>query len=910
MKQDTLILWSSVIRFSKGKTRVLLIPLLMLIYSVVNAQCPSGYTQAQLNWDKMEFFHNTGSSGMYENYITSTMERVQKFAIGKTWLAIETSHDAVIDPGALNYADVGTHTGDVAGFTGDDIYLNPNANGQSLTITFNEQVYNVSFTLYDIDRSARVDVDAYNEANTALNVGVTTYTNTILTVNGNNATNTYVTANTTTLDDASNRGTATFSIAGPVKRVVITFTTIGSDRKLYLSDINACTPGTFPVNYHQNPKARPFNGPVANQPSYILATPDNNSVYMVNPLTGHAKFLFRDVSKEYVNSFAYDQENFVLYYISEKPSPEVDYKAIKKYDFKTNTISEVVSNVTTQLGIPTFNFGVGSAGAAWYDGALYFGIEGGKYDVGSGTNATNDRPREAVVWRIDFDAAGNAVNAYQVFATNTYNHASNTSTHDWGDFLIKDGILIDFSTARNGSNYSESRYEHFNLQTGQSVIYQNPGTSPFSGQAGLTWHGDMYWFRLMGTAANQQYGVVGKYNGDGTNDISTLRPLKRVPGPYGVGPDTGWVGNIGDASEGFRPPMDFGDAPASYDPDPFAPAVHETDTSLRLGSTIALEMEGTSSELADAEGAEEDAIGAPPAITVNGTITYTIPNISVFNNSGEPATLVAWLDYNFNGVFDPEEGRLVTVPSSASQQFVSITWEDIPVPFTSSTQTFVRFRLTRQSNGMTEANGMNGWFPDGEVEDFAVLVGTVLPKDIMSFTANKQSGTSVNVRWNILQELPVASFEVQRSYDQTHWTNIAVVQAREGVEMQQYNVVDNDPNSGTVWYRVRVNYKSGDHKYTDARSVQFGTLEARLRIAPNPASGYADVQLTALERGLAVVEVFDQSGRKLLTQNKQVEQGFNKIRLQDLNALTNGIYFVRVRLNETVHNTKLIINRN
>lgn len=907
MKQDTLILWSSAIRFSKGKIGVLLSLLLMLISSAVNAQCPTGYTQAQLNWDKMDFFHNTGAGGIYQNYYNSTMERVQKFAIGKTWLSIETSHDAVIDPGATNYADVDTHTGNIAGYTGDDIHLNPNANNQWLAINFNEEVYNVSFTLYDIDRSARVDVDAYNAANVALNVGVTTYTSTILTVNNNNNINTEVVANSTNLDDASNRGSATFNIAGPVKRVVITFVLIGSNRQLFLSDINACTPGTFPVNYHQHPNTRPFNGPVANQPSYILATPDNNSVYMVNPLNGEAKFLFEDESKDYVNSFAYDPENLALYYISELPSPEANYKAIKKYDFKTNTISEVVSDITTQLGIPTFNFGVGSAGAAWYDGALYLGIEGGKYDV-NGTNASGDRTREAIVWRIDFDASGNAVNAYQVFATNTYNHASNTSIHDWGDFLIKDGILIDFNTARNGSNYSQSKYEHYNLQTGQSVIYSNPGTGQYAGQAGMTWNGDMYWLRLEGNSPNQ-YGAVGMYNGDGTNGATKI-PLKRVPGPYGLGPDTGWVGNVGDASEAFRPPMDFGDAPASYDPDPLAPAVHETDTSLRLGSTIALEMEGAASALADAEGAEEDAIGEPPPITANGTITYSIPNISVFNNSGQPATLVAWLDYNFNGVFEEEEGRLVIIPTSASQQMVTITWEDIPVPFTSNTHTFVRFRLTRQANGMTVANGMNGWFPDGEVEDFPVLVGTILPKDILSFTASKQSGNSVNVRWNVFQELPVASFEVQRSYNNDQWTNIAVVQAREGQEMQQYNYVDNNAQSGTVWYRVRVNYKNGSHKYTDPRSIQFGILEARLRIAPNPASSFAEVQLTATDQGIAVIEVFDQSGRKLLSQNKYVEQGFNKIRIQDLNTLTNGIYFVRVRLNGTVENTKLIINRN
>ncbi len=93
-------------------------------------------------------------------------------------------------------------------------------------------------------------------------------------------------------------------------------------------------------------------------------------------------------------------------------------------------------NDITTLGIPVFNLGIESAGAAFYDGALYLGIEGGHHDA-SGT--ANDRTRETIIWRIDFDASLNPVNAYQVYGTNAYSPADpiNTSIHDWGDFLVK-----------------------------------------------------------------------------------------------------------------------------------------------------------------------------------------------------------------------------------------------------------------------------------------------------------------------------------------------------------------------------------------------------------------------------------------------------------------------------------------
>jgi hypothetical protein len=279
----------------------------------------------------MDYFFNSGGQAPYVNYISNAMERTQKFAIGKTYATFATSHNEFINPGNGNSTENGTHTGDVPGFTGDDVQYKPSANGQNVVITFGTEVQNVSFTLYDIDGSARIDVDAFNAANVAQNVSVTTYGSTILSVTNDNSIDTYVSATSgSNLDNNSNDGTATFSIAGPVNRIVITVTTIGSDPVFWLSDINACVPGSFPTNYHQSaPNLQPFHGPVANQPQYFLVTPDNDGVYMVDPATGNAKFLFRDNERHYVNSFAYDPYHRILYYISENNTIDANNKNLR-----------------------------------------------------------------------------------------------------------------------------------------------------------------------------------------------------------------------------------------------------------------------------------------------------------------------------------------------------------------------------------------------------------------------------------------------------------------------------------------------------------------------------------------------------------------------------------------------------
>ncbi|MBK8953146.1 MAG: hypothetical protein IPM85_13635 [Chitinophagaceae bacterium] len=534
------------------------------------SQCPGGYTQAQLNWDNQDYYFN---GSQYGTYVSDSREQNQKFAIGTTWLTIATSSNALVTT-----TENATHTGDIAGYTGEDVRYNPNANGQTVTITFDTEVQNVSFALYDLDYQSRYDFYATNAASVAQNINVALQASTILTVTNNNLSNAYVsTSSTTNLANTSNQGTAIISVAGPVKTIRITVTTRGSDVNFWLSDINACVAGSFPTNWHQGFSNRPFVGPTQNQPDYFIVTPDNKSVYMMDPATGKCYFLFSEVATApYVNSFAYDPANKYLYYVTDGSGTPSSNKTLKRYNFNTEAIQTVLADITT-LGFPTYDQGVESAAAAFYNGKLYLGIEGGRSGTGGATVT-----RETIVYGINLDASQNPVSAYKVFATNAYKDATDSALHDWADIIIRDGELYSFNTARMGSGpytYNRSAYHHYDMMTGNlDAYYQNPNYgSTFTGQAGMTWQGQFYFVR----------DSVGLYNEDGTNSATRYKAVvQNVPGDP-VPP--AWAGGAGDASDPFRPKCDFGDAPDSYDPYTTpatqSPAVHERSELIRLGAT-------------------------------------------------------------------------------------------------------------------------------------------------------------------------------------------------------------------------------------------------------------------------------------------------------------------------------------
>jgi hypothetical protein len=335
-------------------------------------------------------------------------------------------------------------------------------------------------------------------------------------------------------------------------------------------------------------------------------------------------------------------------------------------------------------------------------------------------------------------------------------------------------------------------------------------------------------------------------------------------------------------------------------------ATHERRATLTLGSTYDYEWSGTSSALADADGADEDAIGSPPPLNYNATINYSIV-VSVFNNTGSAATLIAWLDYNFDGLFNTGEGVSINVPTNAAAQSISIPWNAIYVPTTSQTRTFLRLRLTSAANAMTTAN-VNGYFPDGEVEDFSVILGALLPKDILSVKAEKTSVSNVDLTWSMSPVNPIRDFEVLRSSDSKRWELISTVKSKETSLMQKYKFTDTDPLKGTSYYRIRVNYANNANKFSSIQTVAIDYKNVFLKLSPNPAVDHTQVQFTANKTSDVNVELLDDKGHSVKSIKRRADAGENKIKI-DVKNLTPGIYIIQLTINNEKKTAKLFIGR-
>ncbi|PLP59418.1 hypothetical protein CYK37_08820 [Mesorhizobium loti] len=151
----------------------------------------------------------------------------------------------------------------------------------------------------------------------------------------------------------------------------------------------------------------------------------NKTIYSVDVLTGKATALTTVPAtvggiavSATINSLAVDQANGLIYYTDS--DGVATNRALFAYDYINNTHIVIDSNLTDNgagASITVGTTGVGSGAAAFYNGALYLGVEN--------ITGANDQ-----IFKITFTNGGRTVSTASTFG------AQITATNDWGDFAI------------------------------------------------------------------------------------------------------------------------------------------------------------------------------------------------------------------------------------------------------------------------------------------------------------------------------------------------------------------------------------------------------------------------------------------------------------------------------------------
>ena len=164
----------------------------------------------------------------------------------------------------------------------------------------------------------------------------------------------------------------------------------------------------------------------------------------------------------------------------------------------------------------------------------------------------------------------------------------------------------------------------------------------------------------------------------------------------------------------------------------------------------------------------------------------------------------------------------------------------------------------------------------------------VVPVTLLSFTGSA-ANSSVQLKWHTANEMNTASYVVERSADDSHFTAIGSVSAANAT---YYSFTDNSPLTGSAYYRLKIVDKDGS--YTQSNIVSINAANSNVFIVyPNPANDFISIQYPVLA-GTGSAKLSNADGKTV--QTVTLSQGSAQTSI-DINNLADGLYFININVN-------------
>ncbi len=180
----------------------------------------------------------------------------------------------------------------------------------------------------------------------------------------------------------------------------------------------------------------------------------------------------------------------------------------------------------------------------------------------------------------------------------------------------------------------------------------------------------------------------------------------------------------------------------------------------------------------------------------------------------------------------------------------------------------------------------------------------VLPIELLYFHATDQ-GESVLLNWSTATEKNTDYFLVERSTDAVQWNPIGKVKAAGNSNSKiDYQLNDSDPLSGLSYYRLKNIDFDNTFQYSNTEVIERENND-EFMVYPNPSNGSFHIRLKHQQKGSAILNVFDATGKLVFTDGLNSESGSMDYEYE--RSLDNGIYYIKIDSNGKPFNYKLII---
>ncbi len=273
-------------------------------------------------------------------------------------------------------------------------------------------------------------------------------------------------------------------------------------------------------------------------------------------------------------------------------------------------------------------------------------------------------------------------------------------------------------------------------------------------------------------------------------------------------------------------------------------------------------------------------------LTINDTIRSYFDNYTHYMWQKSVNNGAAWTD--------------VTAPTSVihgppvNGEYEFVTSYTIPPANTTATDSGTLYRVlvaTASANlGTTSCQVTDAI----SIINLAVVNCTVLGTELLSFNG-KLADNNAHLSWSTSHEDSPLTFIVERSNDGRNFSVAGEIAGHNnGNTINHYSFTDPLPVNDKIWYRVILKTPANKKKHSSIIQLKNNLTDFDLTNIINPFSNSLAFNITIAGSSAVLIELIDMAGKTVLSGKQMVYAGTNSINLNNTQALSSGIYTLRV----------------
>jgi len=174
---------------------------------------------------------------------------------------------------------------------------------------------------------------------------------------------------------------------------------------------------------------------------------------------------------------------------------------------------------------------------------------------------------------------------------------------------------------------------------------------------------------------------------------------------------------------------------------------------------------------------------------------------------------------------------------------------------------------------------------------------------VSNFSANP-TNSSNRLTWTIASNQSVSSFEVEKSTNGKDFKTIAILEATEEFNTENYTYTDTAISADKIMYRLRVLIRRSQHDfYSRIIIVKSKTkLDDNIRIMENPVKDKLFFSYNSAKVQEADIKIYSLTGKILVNQKISSFKGNNLITIPLSSVFAPGMYVIEINtdiLNQT-----------